>query len=57
MHEHLGDHAYSPEATNAIHHIGTNAIPALLRRLVYVEPPFGLPAYEVNMDGVQGFLC
>ena len=56
MHERQGDYAFSPEATNAIHHIGSNAIPALLRRLVYVEPPFGLPAYEVNMDGVQGFL-
>ena len=56
MHERQGDYAFSSEATNAIHHIGRNAIPALLRRLVYVEPPFGLPAYEVNMDGVQGFL-
>ena len=56
MHERQGDYAFSPEATNAIQHIGRNAIPALLRRLVYVEPPFGLPAYEVNMDGVQGFL-
>jgi len=56
MHERQGDYAFSPEATNAIHHIGSNGIPALLRRLVYVEPPFGLPANEVNMDGVQGFL-
>ena len=56
MHERQGDYAFSPEATNAIRHIGSNAIPALLRRLVYVEPPFGLPAYEVNMDAVQGFL-
>ena len=56
MHERQGDYAFSTEATNAIHHIGSNAIPALLRRLVYMEPPFGLPAYEVNMDGVQGFL-
>ena len=56
MHERQGDYAFSPEATNAIHHIGSNDIPALLRRLVYVEPPFGLPAYEINMDGVQGFL-
>ena len=56
MHLRQGDYAYSPEATNAIHHIGTNAIPALLRRLVYVEPPFGLPTYEINMDGVQGLL-
>jgi len=51
-----GDYAFSPEATNAIHQIGSNGIPALLRRVVYREPPFGLPANEVNMDGVQGFL-
>jgi HEAT repeat protein len=56
MYERQSDYAYSKEATNAIHHIGTNAIPALLRRLVYVEPPFGLPAYEVNMDAVRGFI-
>ena len=56
MYEHQGDYSYSKEATNAIHHIGTNAIPALLRRLVYVKPPFGLHAYEVNMDAVRGFI-
>jgi len=50
----------SKEATNAIQHIGTNAIPALLRRLTYVQPPFGLRTYEVNvisMDGLRGFIA
>ena len=57
MYERQGDYSYSKEATNAIHHIGTNAIPALLRRLVYVKSPFGLPDYDVNMDGVRGFIA
>ncbi len=56
IYERQGDYSYSKEATNAIHHIGTNAIPALLRRLVYVKSPFGLPDYDVNMDGVRGFI-
>jgi HEAT repeat protein len=56
MHENNGDYAYSQAASNAIHQIGTNAIPALLRRLIYVEPPFGLPAYEVNRDAMRGFI-
>jgi HEAT repeat protein len=58
MHDHDG--FFSEEATNAILHIGTNAIPALLQRLTYVQPPFGLPNYEGNlirMDGVRGFIA
>lgn len=54
MHDHDGN--YSEGAKDAIQHIGTNAIPALLQRLVYVKPPFGLPAWEVNMDAVRGFI-
>jgi HEAT repeat protein len=46
----------SHDATNAIQHMGTNAIPALLQRLVYVKPPFRLPAWEINMDAVRGFI-
>jgi HEAT repeat protein len=51
---------YSGEAKNAIQRIGTNAIPALLRRLTYIQPPFGLRTYEANlirMDGVRGFIA
>jgi HEAT repeat protein len=56
MYDRQGDYSYSKEATNAIHHIGTNAIPELLERLVYVQPPFGLRAVEVNMDAMRGFI-
>jgi HEAT repeat protein len=57
---HDNDGFLSQEATNAIRHIGTNAIPALLQRLTYLQPPFGLPTYEGNLmhlDGVRGFIA
>jgi HEAT repeat protein len=57
---HDSDGFLSKEATNAIQHIGTNAIPALLQRLTYVQPPFGLPTHEsglICMDGVRGFIA
>lgn len=54
---HDRDGFLSKEATNAIQHIGTNAIPALLRRLTYVQPPFGLRAWNVNIDGVRGIIA
>jgi HEAT repeat protein len=37
-------------AEDAIRHMGTNAIPALLKRLTYVRPPYGLPAYDINTE-------
>lgn len=57
---HDRDGFFSEEATNAIRHIGTNAIPALLQRLTYGQPPFGLPTYDngiIHMDGVRGFIA
>ncbi len=55
---HDSDGFLSQDATNAIQHLGTNAIPALLQRLSYVQPPFGLPGYDggVHMDAVRGFI-
>jgi hypothetical protein len=50
----------SPDATNAILRLGTNAVPALLQRLTYLQPPFGLRTPEVNlirMDGVRGLIA
>lgn len=56
----LADHdrngQFSEAATEALRKIGTNAIPALLARLVYVRPPFGAPARDVNMDALRGFI-
>ena len=51
---------FSEEASNAIRHIGTNAIPALLERVAYAQPPFGLPTRDnglIHMDGVRGFIA
>ena len=36
--------------------MGTNAITSLLKRLVYVKPPCGLPDFAVNMNAVRGFI-
>jgi HEAT repeat protein len=57
---HDTDGVLSQAATNAIHHFGTNAIPALLQRLTYLQPPFGLRTVEANlarMDGVSGLIA
>jgi HEAT repeat protein len=54
---HDSDGFLSQDATNAIQHLGTNAIPALLQRLTYVQQPFGLRAWNVNMDGVRGLIA
>jgi HEAT repeat protein len=47
--------ALGKEGEVAIRQMGTNAIPALLQRLVYVEPPFGLPVPELNRQAEYGF--
>ena len=54
MHDYNGE--FSEDAKQAIRQLGTNAIPSLLKRLVYVQPPFGLPANEVNIDAIRGFI-
>ena len=36
------DGSFPNDTVDALHHMGTNAIPGLLARLVYEEPPFGL---------------
>ena len=53
---HDADGKFSKEAEDALRQIGTNAIPALLARLVYVQPPYGLRAFEINIDAVRGFI-
>jgi HEAT repeat protein len=54
MHDSNG--AFSDDARHALCQMGTNAIPSLLWRLVYVRPPFGLPAFDVNNEAVMGFI-
>jgi HEAT repeat protein len=53
---HDNDGTFSKDAAEAIRHMGTNAIPALFNRLVYVRPPFGMRAFDINMDATRGFI-
>jgi HEAT repeat protein len=45
-----------PAAKEAIHQAGTNAIPALLKRLTYVRPPYCFSPYQINMNATWGFI-
>lgn len=52
----------SENAKSALQEMGTNAIPALLKRLSYREPPFNLPPSrvnprsQINMEAVRGLI-
>ncbi len=53
------DGSFPKDAVDAIRQMGTNAIPALLSRLVYVEPPFGLRSPEagtINIEAICAFI-
>lgn len=47
---------FSPAAKDAIHQAGTNAIPALLKRLTYVRPPYCFSPFQINMNAAGGFI-
>jgi hypothetical protein len=47
----------STNAVNAVRQMGTNAIPALLARLNFKDPVFGIPRYDISMGGVSGFIA
>ena len=47
----------STNAVEALRQMGTNAIPALLARLTYTDPDFGLPRYDISMEGVSGLIA
>jgi HEAT repeat protein len=49
------ENGLSPEAQEAIRQMGTNAIPALLARLVYRDAKFGLLDNEAAMEAIGGF--
>ncbi|MGA3144913.1 MAG: hypothetical protein ABSF10_18080 [Verrucomicrobiota bacterium] len=53
------DGSFPNDTMDAIQHIGTNAIPALLARLVYAEPPFGLRSLvsgTVQVEAICAFI-
>lgn len=54
------DGSFREDVHDAIVHMGTNAIPGLLARLVYVEPPYGLrtpEAIELNVRAICALIA
>jgi HEAT repeat protein len=47
----------TPEAKDAIRHLGTNAIPALLKRLTYVRPAYCFSSIQINLNASGGFIA
>jgi len=57
---HDAEGAFSKEAKRALQQMGTNAIPALLARIEYTAPPFGLRTSESNQkntDAICAFIA
>ncbi len=50
------DWELSAAAVEALRQMGTNVVPALLARLAYREPVFGLYDYDVSMEAVGAFI-
>lgn len=48
---------FTPAAKTAIKQLGTNAIPALLKRLTYVRPPYCFSPIQINLDAAAGFIA
>jgi HEAT repeat protein len=46
----------TPAAKDALHQVGTNAIPALLKRLTYVRPPYCFSPFQININAAIGFI-
>jgi HEAT repeat protein len=51
-----GQEDLSQETKHAVEAIGTNALPALLARLTYVDPKYGLYDYDAGLESVGGFI-
>lgn len=50
------DGGFTKDAEDALRQMGTNAIPALLERLAYRQPPYNLKTYEVNIEAACAFM-
>jgi hypothetical protein len=46
----------TPAAKDAIRHLGTNAIPALLKRLAYARPSYCFSQTQIYTDAAGGFI-
>jgi HEAT repeat protein len=49
------DNDVAEDAKQAIGELGTNALPALLARLVYADAKYGLKDYDASIEAVGGF--
>jgi hypothetical protein len=52
----IGDEL-TPAAKDAFDQAGTNAIPALLKRLTYVRPPYCFSPVQININATWGFMA
>jgi len=48
---------FTPTAKDAIHQMGTNAIPALLKRLTYERPSYCFSPFQINLNAASGFIA
>lgn len=48
---------FTPAAKDAIQQMGTNAIPALLKRLTYERPPYCFSPFQININAAAGFIA
>jgi HEAT repeat protein len=48
---------FTPSAKDAIHQMGTNAIPALLKRLTYERPSYCFSPFQINLNAASGFIA
>jgi HEAT repeat protein len=48
---------FTPAAKEAIHQMGTKAIPALLKRLTYQRPPYCFSPFQININAATGFIA
>jgi len=52
-----GEGDFTPAAKDAIQKMGTNAIPALLKRLTYARPPYCFSPFQINLNAASGFIA
>ncbi len=51
-----GNGDFTPAAKEAFRQMGTNAIPALLKRLAYTRPPYCFSPFQININAAGGFI-
>ncbi len=52
-----GSGDFSPAAKTALHELGTNAMPALFKRLTYAQPPYCFGLIQININAASAFIA